>query len=601
MSYSLGLDLGTTFTVAAVARDGRTEVVGLGNHAAAIPTAVLLREDGELLVGDAAVRRGQQEPARLAKEFKRRLGDQAPIILGHTPYSAERLMAVVIRAVVDQVRERQGDRPSAIAIAHPANWGPFKRELLAQAASLAGLDGVTFVSEPEAAAVHFASGERVDEGGIVAIYDLGGGTFDAAVLRRTADGFTTLGQPQGIERLGGIDFDEAVMSHIRATLGAAVSTLDVSDPAVRSGLVRLRADCIAAKEALSDDSETTIPVLLPALQTQVRLTRLEFEEMIRPPLRETITMLGRALESAGVQPAELTAVVLAGGSSRIPLVAEMVGGAIGRPVAVDAHPKHTVALGAARVAEATRQPAPLTITPVDAPDPVPSGATPVTGAGPADPVGPVGPVTPAAMAAAPPRHQPQPTPETQRKKGHGLAIALAVIGLLIGGGLVAYGLQQRGDGADAETESTDVEDTRATPDTATATEPSTEDSPATTADGSEEPPTCLSPTGSCVRIDEATLDGETVVVRYSLTYDPDIDGGPGSKHVHFFFDNVPVTEAGIPASSGNWVVYDTDEDGDLEYRFPAADIPAEATQLCAAAANDNHSLDNLDARCVELP
>ena len=148
--------------------------------------------------------------------------------------------------------------------------------------------------------MHFAAGERVDEGGVVAVYDLGGGTFDAAVLRRVGDRFVTMGQPQGIERLGGIDFDEAVMSHVRATLGDAITSLDGSDPVVRSGMIRLRDDCIAAKEALSDDSEAVIPVMLPGVQTQVRITRPEFEAMIRPVLRETVTMLQRALELAGV-------------------------------------------------------------------------------------------------------------------------------------------------------------------------------------------------------------------------------------------------------------------------------------------------------------
>ena len=90
--------------------------------------------------------------------------------------------------------------------------------------------------------------------------------------------------------------------------------------------------------------------MLPGLQTEVRLTRPEFEAMIRPVLRETIETLERALASAGVSAADLGAVLLVGGSSRIPLVAEMVGAALGRPVSVDAHPKHTVALGAARLA-----------------------------------------------------------------------------------------------------------------------------------------------------------------------------------------------------------------------------------------------------------
>ncbi len=396
MAYALGIDLGTTFTAAAVSRNGRVDIVGMGNHTSAIPSAVLLRDDGTLLVGDAATRRGQQEPTRLAKEFKRRLGDATPIILGHTPYSAERLMAAVIRHVIDTVTERQGGPPSSVVIAHPANWGPFKRELLEGAATLSGVADASFVTEPEAAAVHFAAGERVDEGGVVAVYDLGGGTFDAAVLRREGDRFVTMGQPQGIERLGGIDFDEAVMSHVRATLGDAITSLDGSDPVVRSGMIRLRADCIAAKEALSDDSEAVIPVMLPGVQTQVRITRPEFEAMIRPVLRETVSMLQRALELAGVTPADLSAVVLAGGSSRIPIVAEMVSESLGRPVSVDAHPKDTVALGAARLAASSER----GTTREAAAGAAPAVAAPPTQPAPAAPTGAPAPPQPAAAAAA---------------------------------------------------------------------------------------------------------------------------------------------------------------------------------------------------------
>jgi len=100
LGYSLGIDLGTTFTAAALVRDERAEVVALGNHAATIPSMVFLREDDNVLIGDAAERRGLQEPARLAREFKRRLGDSAPIMLDRSPFSAERLMAAMLRQIV---------------------------------------------------------------------------------------------------------------------------------------------------------------------------------------------------------------------------------------------------------------------------------------------------------------------------------------------------------------------------------------------------------------------------------------------------------------------------------------------------------------------
>ena len=199
---------------------------------------------------------------------------------------------------------------------------------------------------------YYASQERVEPGSVIAVYDLGGGTFDAAVVRKTADGVELLGTPEGIERLGGVDFDEAVFAHVAAALGGALGELDPDDPAAMAAVLRLRAECVEAKEALSADTEVSIPVLLPNVSTEVRLTRAELEAMIRPPLADSLTAMRRALRSAGVEAAGLTAVLLAGGSSRIPLVAQLVSAELGRPVAVDAHPKHGVALGAAQAAAA---------------------------------------------------------------------------------------------------------------------------------------------------------------------------------------------------------------------------------------------------------
>ncbi len=665
MTYALGIDLGTTFTAAAVARSGRVEIVGLGNHAAAIPSAVLLREDGELLVGDAAIRRGQQEPARLAKEFKRRLGDATPIILGHTPYSSERLMAMIVRWVVDAVSERNGSPPSSVTIAHPANWGPYKRELLQQAAALAGLDRVHYVSEPEAAAVHFAAGERVDKGGVVAVYDLGGGTFDAAVLRRVDGRFVTLGEPQGIERLGGIDFDEAVFSHVRQTLGAGLTSLDLDDPSVRASVVRLREECVAAKEALSDDSEAIVPVMLPGLQTSVRITRPEFEQMIRPVLRETVTMLQRAIQLAGVTPAGLSAVVLAGGSSRIPLVAEMVGEALGRPVSVDAHPKHTVAMGAARLAAdpstaaaastspaAVPPPAPTVVPPPPAraihpPVGSPSGApVPSDSSGPVPP-DPVLPPTSSGSGPTPPRRTvPTPAASSPDPEGGGIrpwakaavavgviAVAAAVIGILLvrsGGG----DTDATGDNSVPETTAAAVATVPPTTDggggdvvttTIAGTEPANEPSHTvadtepteTSTDQTETPETteandstvrttvatpCAGANGNCVTINSITANGDELTATYSVVgFVPDLDGGPLSKHIHFYFDTIGVSQAGEPGS-GPWVMWDVDPTtGQLFYRFRRSEIPEGARQLCASVANVNHGLDDHLASCRNLP
>ena len=350
MTYALGVDLGTTYTAAAIQRGDRLEIVDLGTRSAAIPSVVYLRDDGEVLTGEAASRRGTTDPGRISREFKRRMGDTTAILLGGVPYSVDALMASLLRSVVAIATERQGEAPSAIAVAHPANWGQYKIDLLEQAVRRADLDDVRFVTEPQAAAIHYATLERLEPGATIAVYDLGGGTFDAAVLRNEAAGFQLIGDPEGIERLGGIDFDEAVFRHVVGALGGAIDELDPDDPVALSAVTRLREECVAAKEALSGDTEVSIPVILPNLQTEVRLTRAEFEAMIRPALGDTLVVLNRTLRSAGVTADELHSVLLVGGSSRIPLISQLVGAELGRPVALDVHPKHSVALGAAALA-----------------------------------------------------------------------------------------------------------------------------------------------------------------------------------------------------------------------------------------------------------
>ena len=241
-----------------------------------------------------------------------------------------------------------GEQPAEVILTHPANWGPFRLELLEQVAVMAGVGPVRRCTEPEAAAAQYAAQNRVAPGDRVAVYDLGGGTFDACVLEKTETGFRALGTPEGVEHLGGVDFDEAVLRHVLTALGPGAAGLDPDDPAVTVGLARLRRDCVEAKEALSTDVDTLVPVALPGMTTTVRLTRSEFETMIRPALNESIAAMGRALRSAQVEPSTLRSILLVGGSSRIPLVSEMLHREFTVPTALDTHPKHDVVLGSVR-------------------------------------------------------------------------------------------------------------------------------------------------------------------------------------------------------------------------------------------------------------
>jgi actin-like ATPase involved in cell morphogenesis len=357
VGYSLGVDLGTTFVAAAISAADRVKMVILGDYAVVIPAAVYLREDGVLIAGDAAGARAVTSPERVIRDIKRRLGNPTPVMLGGQHYGVNELLGVVLRDAVDKVVKVQGERPEQVLLTHPANWGPFRRALFEEVAQHAGLDNPPLVTEPEAAAVHYAASRELADGQMVAVYDLGGGTFDATILQKQAGKVEILGTPEGIEHLGGGDFDEAILSFVDYAADGVLSELDLSDPQMSVALARLRQDCVAAKEALSVNPETTIPVFLPDRHLEVRITRAEFEDLVRASVESTISALSRTLASAHVQPAQLSAVLLVGGSSRIPLVARMVSAELGCRTVVDTHPKHAVALGAATLAAQAPMPA----------------------------------------------------------------------------------------------------------------------------------------------------------------------------------------------------------------------------------------------------
>ncbi|HEY0239107.1 MAG TPA: Hsp70 family protein [Friedmanniella sp.] len=347
MGYRLGVDLGTTWTAAAVLDGARPTMVGLGNRALQIPSVVFVAADGELLVGEAAERRARSQPWRAAREFKRRFADPVPLYIAGQPYAPTRLTAEVLRWVLGRVGERLGEPPDALTITYPANWGPYRRSLLDEVCALAGVDGtpVTYCSEPEAAAAQYTARTASGADRPLLVYDLGGGTFDVCVLEARNGAYALTGEVAGLDDLGGIDFDEMIFQRVVEHVGP--DGLDSAEPEVVHGLHRLRRECTDAKEALSSDVDVTIPVVLPGLDTGYRLTRRDFEEMIRPSVLRSVRRTRDALAGAGTPPETLQAIVLVGGSSRIPLVSELLERELGVPVAVDTHPKHDVALGAA--------------------------------------------------------------------------------------------------------------------------------------------------------------------------------------------------------------------------------------------------------------
>jgi YVTN family beta-propeller protein len=350
VGYDLGVDLGTTFVAAAISRGGRAEMCTLGNQTVVSPAVAYLSEQSTLVFGEAAERRALSHPDRVERWFKRRLGDPTPVVLGGVPYQVTALMAAQLHDVLDSVAKIEGGRPDRVALTYPANWGPYRRELLEEIPQLAGLSQHVVLTEPEAAAEYYGASRELGEGDTIAVYDLGGGTFDATVLRKQNGAVEVIGDPEGIERLGGIDFDEAIIQWINYSYSGALAELDMTDPEAAAAMAKLRQECVQAKEALSVDTETTIPVLLPSRHFYARLTRQDFEAMIRAPIESTIGTLVRAVHTARLDVQQLAAILLVGGSSRIPLIERMISEETGRRIVFDAHPKYAVSLGAAMVA-----------------------------------------------------------------------------------------------------------------------------------------------------------------------------------------------------------------------------------------------------------
>jgi Tol biopolymer transport system component len=184
------------------------------------------------------------------------------------------------------------------------------------------------------------------------------------VLRKTDDGFEVQGTPEGDDRLGGVDFDQAVLAHVAASLGERWAQLDLTDMATLRAVAQVRANAVEAKEALSTDVDAGVAVIVPGMTKDVRLTRSEFEGAIRLPLQRTVEVFRQAVIGAGIEPSQLYRVLLVGGSSRIPLVSQLLTQQLGVQVAIDAHPKYAVCLGAA-VAAGTRLAAGELVVPPD--------------------------------------------------------------------------------------------------------------------------------------------------------------------------------------------------------------------------------------------
>lgn len=392
--WAIGIDFGTSRSAGAVgepagesaSRGGRRDAVRVSpleieGHRW-ISSAVALSAEGELVVGADAEDLAASDPERVEPTPKSALGQTAPLLLGGAAVDARDAAAAVIRVLLTEATLRAGGRaPAAAVLAHPARWAEARCGALRDAAEHAGLVDVDLVEEPVAAAIHYAAGE-VAPGANVAVYDLGSSTFDTVVLHRTTEGFDLLGVPGRDEAVGGDRFDHLLLTwigeHLEEVDPDLWDRLRTSDePTWRQAARQLRAQARRAKEALS--SYTSTQVLVPVADRDVMVNRSQFEAMIVDDVERTVELMADTVAGTGLAIDDLAAVYLVGGSSRIPLVAQLVAERFGQRVVTRDEPKSVVALGAARLGAerlATRRVAGAPSTGALPPPVVPTSALP---------------------------------------------------------------------------------------------------------------------------------------------------------------------------------------------------------------------------------
>ncbi|SFT58468.1 type VII secretion-associated protein, Rv3446c family, C-terminal domain-containing protein [Actinopolyspora lacussalsi subsp. righensis] len=349
MTLHVAVDFGTSSTCTVASLDGaEPHVVVIDGHPL-LSSALFASGDGTLFVGQEAERQAAVDPARFEPHPKRRI-DEVELLLGGTVLAVgDAIRAVLTRAVDEARRYAGGAAVDLLVLTHPADWGTVRTGRLRHAA--AGLaTEVVLLPEPVGAAVFHAAGHGLPDGAALAVLDLGGGTVDASLVRRTDESFRVLAT-RGKPDFGGADIDQALLEHVG-------STVEPVDPAGWRQLVQgreiadrrrrrvLRQDVRGAKETLSRHSYTDVPLPPPFSDTLV--TRSDLESLIVTSLSGVADLVPGVLADGGVTERELAAVFLVGGSSRVPMVARLIHERTGIvPTTLD-QPETVVARGALR-------------------------------------------------------------------------------------------------------------------------------------------------------------------------------------------------------------------------------------------------------------
>jgi Fe-S protein assembly chaperone HscA len=370
VSRIIGIDLGTTNSLVAYVDEtsGLPRVIPDAEGRPLLPSIVGFAAEG-LIVGDAARRQLARRPADTVYSVKRLMGRSYEDVKGELAYlpfqvapgegtvklrvggrelTPPEVSAVVLKALKERAERHLGEPVEQAVITVPAYFNDAQRQATRDAGRIAGLDVVRIVNEPTAASLAYGL-HRLHEG-VVAVYDLGGGTFDVSILR-VKDGVFEVLATSGDTHLGGDDFDRVMVLWLLEDIQARHhreldrDCIDLAHDAEVMQELRLAAE--AAKIRLSAEERTTLTLPLAGFTYRRDLLRVEVERLIEPLVARTLGPCRRALADAGLAPADIDQVVLVGGSTRVPLVRRRVQELFGKTPHSQLNPDEVVALGAA--------------------------------------------------------------------------------------------------------------------------------------------------------------------------------------------------------------------------------------------------------------
>ncbi len=346
MGKIIGIDLGTTNSCVAVIEGGEPIVIANAEGNRTTPSVVAFSKIGERMVGQVAKRQAVTNADRTIASIKRHMGTDYRVAIDDKKYTPQEISAMVLQKLKADAEAYLGQTVTEAVITVPAYFSDAQRQATKDAGKIAGLEVKRIINEPTAAAL--AYGIDKEDNQKIMVYDLGGGTFDVSILE-IGDGVIEVMATNGNTRLGGDDFDEAIMKHLVAEFKKAEGIDLTSD---KMAMQRLKEAAEKAKIELS--GVTTSAINLPYITADatgpkhldVTLTRAKFNELTAHLVEATLKPVRQAMADAGVQAGDLSKVLLVGGSSRIPAVQEAVKSITGKEGFKGINPDECVALGA---------------------------------------------------------------------------------------------------------------------------------------------------------------------------------------------------------------------------------------------------------------